>query len=216
MEKKYNTNKFTSFIKKNIYYLLMIACIVAIGTMITIAAINGIRNDEPSVIIEGPEELEPPEENDPPENNTPEPTITTPVFAMPVEGAEMGRGFSMDVLLYNETLDQWQTHNGIDFIAPQGTMVTAAYDGMVKSISTDMLNGTTVVIQHDDGLMTIYSCLDSDVDVVLNQMVAKGDTIGKISETALISSGEDPLLHFQVMLNDDCVDPCIYLPIENK
>lgn len=213
MERKYNTNKLASFIKKNIYYLLMIACIIAIGTMITIAAINGASQRDPNVIVNSPEPTDP-VVVDPPVVDPP--VIAPIVFALPVADAEIGMDYSMSVLLYHSTLNQWQVHKGIDFKAPEGTDVVAALDGMVKSVTTDPLNGTTIVIEHPDNMHTVYSSLDSTVSVVVNQLVKKGDTIGKVSNSGLVEYSEGPHLHFEVKVNGEYVDPNDYLPTENK
>lgn len=216
MEKKYINGKFASFIKKNIYYLLMIACIIAIGTMITIAAINGANNRDPNVIVNTPDPTDPTlTDPDPTDPVVTDPTDTPIVFAMPVANAEIGMDYSMDVLLYHSTLNQWMVHKGIDFKAPEGTPVVAAWDGMVKSITTDALNGTTIVIQHDNDMQTLYSSLDNDVSVVLNQVVKKGDAIGKVS-TSMLKYSEGPLMHFEVLVGGENVDPNEFLPIENK
>ncbi|HIU80874.1 MAG TPA: hypothetical protein IAB11_00075, partial [Candidatus Ornithoclostridium faecavium] len=45
-------NKVLAFFKRNIYFVLIIVCVLAIGTMITIAAVNGSKdntNDDPTV-----------------------------------------------------------------------------------------------------------------------------------------------------------------------
>jgi len=213
MEKKFSNGKFVSFIKKNIYYLLMIACILAIGTMITIAAINSANNRDPNVIVNSPDPSNPVDDpTDDPSNPVDEPIV----FAIPVANAEIGTDYSMDVLLYNSTLKQWQVHKGIDFMAPEGTDVVAALDGTIKSITTDALNGTTIVITHEDNMETIYSNLSSEYDVVLNQIVHKGDVIGKVGNDGLMEYNDGPHLHFELKVNGETSDPNEFLPLEDK
>lgn len=210
MEKKYNTGKFTSFLKKNIYYLLMIVCILAIGTMITIAAINSAKNRDPNVIVNTPDPTDP-QVTDP----DPDPVVPI-VFELPVKGAEIGDDYSMEALLYNSTLKQWQVHRGIDFVVAEGTDVVAAYDGIIKSIDNNKLYGTVVTIEHKDGLATLYSSFVLNDDVVLNQIVKKGDVIGKVANTNLTELKVGPHLHFEVKVNNEYKDPNVYLPIEEK
>jgi murein DD-endopeptidase MepM/ murein hydrolase activator NlpD len=209
MEKKYHNSKFVSFIKKNIYYLLMIACIIAIGTLITIAALNNANDRDPNVIVNTPPPTNSPGSNEEPNN---EPVV----FTIPVEGAEIGMDYSMEVLLYHSTLNQYMVHRGIDFLATEGTEVVAAYDGVVQSIETDPLNGTTIVIMHEDNMQTVYSSLDEEVNVILNQAVNKGDVIGSVSNSSLVEFNEGPHLHFEVKVNNENVDPNEYLPLEYK
>ena len=42
-------NKVLAFFKRNIYFVLIIVCVLAIGTMITIAAVNGSQDENPPV-----------------------------------------------------------------------------------------------------------------------------------------------------------------------
>jgi murein DD-endopeptidase MepM/ murein hydrolase activator NlpD len=212
MEKKYSNSKFAGFLKKNIYYILMVVCILAIGTMIIVAALNNRNTD----VITSPIPTDSPVTSDPvstdPVINDPDPIV----FALPVADAEIGMDYSMEVLLYNTTLNQWQVHKGIDFKAAEGTDVVAAYDGVVTSITTDNLNGTVITILHADDMETIYASLDEDVEVILNQQVEKGDVIGKVSNSSLIEYAEGPHLHFELKVNGEYSDPNEYLPTEDK
>lgn len=77
------------------------------------------------------------------------------VVVLPIQG-EVLTAFSVDQLLYNETLDDWRTHDGVDIAAAEGDAVLAACAGTVSSITDDPLMGTTVVIQHSGGYETTY------------------------------------------------------------
>ena len=65
----------------------------------------------------------------------------------------------MTELLYDQTMADWRTHNGIDVQAEEGAAVKTAADGTVLSVTSDELMGTTVVIQHSGGYTTQYSSL---------------------------------------------------------
>ena len=67
---------------------------------------------------------------------------------------EVLTAFSMDTLLFNETLEDWRTHDGIDISAPEGTAVLSACAGTVVSVENDVLMGTTVTVSHHDGYET--------------------------------------------------------------
>lgn len=213
MEKKYNSNKFVSFLKKNIYYILMIACILAIGAMITIAAINGSKDDpnvvKPSNNTENSQTNKPEEKPD----KTEKPTSI--VFEIPVANAELGMDYSIELPVYSATLNQWAAHTGLDLLAEEGSEVKSAYNGVVKSITTDDYNGTVITIAHDNGLETSYSSLDEEISVIRNQVVSKGDVIGKCS-TCLSKASEGAMCHFEVKLNGKYANPHDYLPEELK
>ena len=132
-------------------------------------------------------------------------------FSMPVRG-EVVTGFSPDELVYNKTLADWRVHTGIDIAAAIGTKVTAAADGTVKKVYSDDMFGTTVVIDHGDGIMSIYSNLAKTPTVSEGDRCSGGDVIGAVGDTAIGETGEVAHLHFAMEKDGDVCDPFDYLP----
>jgi len=100
-----------------------------------------------------------------------------------------------------------QFHNGVDFAAPKGTAIYAAYDGKVVAAAYSASMGNYVMIDHGDGLYTIYmhaSALYVEKDAV----VIRGETIAAVGSTGR-STGNH--LHFSVRLNGEYVSPWNYL-----
>ncbi len=131
-------------------------------------------------------------------------------FEWPVKG-DIIKAFSIDNLLYSSTLQEWTVHNGIDIKADKTTVIGAAADGKIKSIKNDPRYGLTVIIEHDDGFKTIYSNLLTSEFVVEGENVSKGQTIGTVGNSANFEIAEDSHLHFEMLKNDDYVDPMLYL-----
>ena len=123
----------------------------------------------------------------------------------------MLNGYSGDELVYNKTLGDWRTHNGIDVQAEEGAAVKTAADGTVLSVTSDELMGTTVVIQHSGGYTTQYSCLQAEPPVTEGQQVAAGDIIGLVGSTAAAESSMGPHLHFSVAKDGVIIDPSEYI-----
>lgn len=132
-------------------------------------------------------------------------------YVWPVVG-ETGMGYSMDALVYNRTMGDWRTHDGIDIAAQVGEYVRAASAGTVTDVYEDVLYGTTVVIDHGQGLVSYYANLQAQPVVKAGDELLAGDVIGGVGETALCESGEPCHLHFAMSLNDESVDPGAYLP----
>ena len=124
----------------------------------------------------------------------------------PVQG-EIALDYAMDRLCYNPTTRDWRVHNGIDITAAEGTAVCAAADGVVYTTYDDEGYGTTVVICHDGGYVTMYSSLDSDVSVKAGDTVKLGQTIGYVGSSALLEVSVGDHVHFCVTHNDQSVDP---------
>ena len=133
----------------------------------------------------------------------------SPDLRSPLSGKTIA-AFSADVLFYNETLEDWRTHNGIDIAAEEGTPVCAACDGTVLSVSDDPLMGMTVVLEHAGGFTSTYACLSEEVYVSAGDEVRAGENIGAVGATAAAESPE-PHLHFSVSKDGKLVDPALYL-----
>ena len=133
------------------------------------------------------------------------------VFTWPVNGAIIA-SFSVETLLYDETMLDWRTHEGIDLAAEEGTRVLAVAAGTVSQVYEDDLMGVTVVIDHGDGLESVYSNLAQAPDVAEGDSVYTGDIIGVVGNTAPAESGRAAHLHFAMYRDGEPVDPEEYLP----
>jgi murein DD-endopeptidase MepM/ murein hydrolase activator NlpD len=135
----------------------------------------------------------------------------TQKFIKPVFG-EVSFDFSNDKLVYSKTLEEWRTHSGVDLAAERGTPVKAVSDGVVSEIKNDPRFGIMIVLDHQNGLKTLYSNLASEDMVTPNQIIKQGEVIGSVGNTAIIEASEQSHLHFEVWKKNKVVDPVAYLP----
>lgn len=186
--------------------------------LITPAEAEPVTPELPALV----ETIGPAEEEEPPEEETPPPMPEVPVDDTPVTveaprlivsplNGEVVTVFSVDQLVYNETLADWRTHDGIDIAAVQGTTVLSASSGTVSSVIDDPLMGTTVTIRHDGGYETTYSNLQARPNVEAGETVSAGQIIGAVGRTAAAESAQGPHLHFSVTKDGQPVDPNEYL-----
>ncbi len=132
------------------------------------------------------------------------------VFAYPIEG-EKTREFSMENLIYSETLEEWTTHQGLDIKADRTTVVKAAETGTVVAIKNDPRYGLTVIIEHENGFKTVYSNLLTTEFVTEDEKVEKGQSIGTVGNSAVFEIADEPHLHFEMIKDGEYVDPTVYL-----
>lgn len=128
----------------------------------------------------------------------------------PLDG-EVLAAFSVDELMYSETLADWRTHDGVDISAEIGTPVLAACSGNVSSVVDDPLMGTTVTVSHADGYETTYANLQANPPVEAGDAVSAGQAVGSVGDTAAAESAQGPHLHFSVAKYGDVVDPDEFL-----
>ncbi len=201
-------------------YIALALCLVAGGTVAYLAYANRAPARETTaitpVIEVTPKVVAPtapkPKEEKVPEQETAalEPTELLPQVVSPLDGTTV-TVFSMTELMYDDTMADWRTHNGLDIQAGEGDAVKTAAAGTVVSVRNDELMGTTVVIDHPDGYTTTYACLQEEPPVLSGDRVNAGDIIGCVGSTAAAESGMGPHLHFSVSKDGTVIDPSEYV-----
>ncbi len=213
--------------RKRRYAVLAAACALVLAAAVALTIAFTVGGNEPAVPTPGPSVEAPADDEKPPVSaedpddlptggGDDEPVDAGTVLALPVANAAVNTSFEF---WYNATLDRYHLHTGIDFSAPAGTQVTAAAAGTVESITDNILEGGRIVIDHGDGLKTVYASVDAASALRVGDSVAKGDVLGAVSsetETMGNEYDEGPHLHFEVWKGGAAVDPAGYLDLEEK
>lgn len=146
-----------------------------------------------------------------PDVSTPTPPRT--MYYFPVEG-EVIKNYSMDALVFSETMKDYRVHSGIDIASSVGAEVIAFTDGVVSAVSDDYFNGMTVVITHEQGAVSYYMNLDPTLaeGIEVGAEVLAGQPVGYVGTTARAEALEPPHLHFELRVNGSHIDPLPELP----
>jgi len=99
-------------------------------------------------------------------------------------------------------------HNGIDIRAAVGTPVIATADGVVSFSGNMSGYGQLVVIDHGNGIETVYAHLHSRA-IEEGQVVKKHDKIGTLGASG---NATTPHVHYEVRLDGEHIDPNFFLP----
>ncbi len=99
-------------------------------------------------------------------------------------------------------------NDGINILAPRGSPVRAAGNGVVAYSGNELPGfGNLVLIRHGDGWMSAYAHNDA-ILVNRGDKVARGQTIARVGSTGNVS---EPQLHFELRRGTEAVDPIPHL-----
>ncbi|MCL9660463.1 peptidoglycan DD-metalloendopeptidase family protein [Paenibacillus hunanensis] len=128
------------------------------------------------------------------------------MMTMPVVGARISSPFGYRI---HPITGEYKMHTGIDLAAAQGTPIYAADGGTVVVASWMNGYGNVVIIDHGNGIQTLYAHIrDGGTVVSVGQSVGRGDKIAEVGSTG---NSTGPHCHFEVRVNGTPVDPMGYL-----
>lgn len=98
-------------------------------------------------------------------------------------------------------------HSGTDFKSPYGTPVCAISSGQVVLVGDLFYTGNTVVVDHGEGLISLYAHL-SRVLVAEGTVLGTGEILGEVGSTGRSTGAH---LHLTVRLLGERIDPLALL-----
>lgn len=196
------------------------AALIAIVTVAIVASRNPSRvTPPPSSNNSGNTIVTPP----PADNNTgnqPNPddnqqvVVTPEGMVMPVESVSLINDYGF---YHNTTLNCYYEHSGLDFAAEVGASVCAVEAGTVERVyKDDLLLGTEIVIDHGNGLKSVYRFVTEAEGLKAGDKVEKGQVIATVAEANGNEYKDGAHLHFEIIKEGKVVDPTAYLTLEEK
>ena len=131
-----------------------------------------------------------------------------PPLTLPLEGMSYVQTGASVGVKHNPLYKVDIQHNGIDLVAPQGSVVRAAADGVIRNvIHSNKGLGNIVEIDHRNGYVTRYALL-GDISVPQGRTVKRGQKIGTVG---ISSTTFAPHLHYEVLQDGKVLDPVHFL-----
>ena len=214
--------------EKKFYLLTAIGSAVALVAIVVIAIVvsNAVNVDSPAANLHSSitstqhgsdvDDNSAPDVNGSADNpNQDEPVGTLPEgMVVPVAAADVLNDYGF---YHNKTLNIYYEHEGLDFTAAAGTEVLAAEKGVIESIyKEDILLGTEIVIDHGNGLKTVYRFVTEAEGLKVGDEVEKGEVIATIAEANGNEYKDGAHLHFEILQDGKNVDPALHLTLEEK
>jgi murein DD-endopeptidase MepM/ murein hydrolase activator NlpD len=114
-------------------------------------------------------------------------------------------GLSLAMEKYSTLLRPTELHEGVDLVAPSGTPIHAAGDGVVLGAEPKGRYGKWIAIEHEGGLSTVCGHLASyELGIEPGVRVRQGDVIGYVGTSGRTTG---PHVHFEVRAKGKSVDP---------
>lgn len=99
-------------------------------------------------------------------------------------------------------------HFGVDIAAPMNVTVKAVLDGVVVFSGFAISTGYSIILQHDNQMLSVYKH-NSESLVKVGKQVKAGDVIALVGNSGEETSG--PHLHFEIWLNGKSINPQDYI-----
>ncbi len=228
-----NYKKRSGFFAGKGFYIVLAACIVAVGVA-AFSAVNTISSVEdkltsskPQSIVSNTEDVaqtvsdvknEQSSSNvlssEKTESKTPPPSSVADTssaktdefyFTLPIKNGSIGKLFSDTELQYSKTHGDRRLHLGVDIVADKGAEVVSAASGKVTNVTTDALWGKMVVIDHGHGIVAYYCGLENPT-VSKNDTVKAGVKIGELG-TVPCECADATHLHIAVTREGKYISP---------
>ncbi|MGN0819465.1 MAG: peptidoglycan DD-metalloendopeptidase family protein [Christensenellaceae bacterium] len=218
------------FAKKNIYLILLAVGIIVVAIAVSVALSNrsdisvevgkstsdskisssSSINDSKSNSATASDSDNPTSSSGQGSDKSDEPIKRTE-FLFPVANGEILVNYTEASVVYNKTLGIYTGHMGIDVTGAENAEVLCVQDGVVESVTTSYLEGTTVIVDHGDGVKSLYNSLELSDDITVGKTLERGQVMGKISTTNRKEYKDGPHLHFEMLKDGKTVNPFDYL-----
>lgn len=117
------------------------------------------------------------------------------------------KDFSMGIPVFSDTMNDWRTHNGVDFGGNEGDPVLAVADAVVTDVYEDVSWGGVVELDFGGGVTARYCGLQHDsIEAAVGDQVKQGDILGVLGSVP-VESEDGCHLHYEMRVDGAVADP---------
>ena len=208
--------------KKRILYFLALAISVLLLAAATVLTVVFVTEGNNNVVEAPPTGNEPDDPNDPTGPSGPttpdkpgepdDPTGggDTVKFVVPVAYSDVTE---YDEIYSSKTLGWIYRHKGVDFAAEEGADVCAMANGKIEKISLNEKTGNYIIIDHGDGLKTLYRFVEPRAGLKEGDTVKMGEKIATVAAAYGSEAKDGAHLHLEIHLNGKPANPANYLEL---
>ena len=114
--------------------------------------------------------------------------------------------YSMNNMVYFETLKDWRLHKGTDYAADKGQEIYSISDGLVSAVVKNELYGDGVELEYKNGFKATYYGIKPDGNISVGARIKAGDVVGTVTEIPCEKSLEAHI-HLEMTKDGQYVNP---------
>ncbi len=125
-------------------------------------------------------------------------------YILPID-TDILKPYSIDSVIYSETMGDWRVHTGIDFYASEDDEILSVGNGTVSKVSAESSWGYVIEVDYGD-FTARYCGMKQGTTVSIGTVLSQGDVIGNVDYCPCEASDETHL-HFEVLIDGEYVEP---------
>lgn len=128
------------------------------------------------------------------------------VWQPPVDSPVVISPFDATRLRQSPATGMWSLHDAVDLSVTKGEQVFSITDGIVTAVSTDVLHGACITIDHGNNTAAYYMGMKAHAGLHVGDPVSSGQLIG-FGGSGMSDEDNMPHLHLRVTRNGEAIDP---------
>lgn len=217
-------NRLTKFLRRNGVYLALAISLLTVGAVVIAGLTRQLSKSDPDDSLNAQQQVEQKVTGQIDTRTNGKTTTTTilttttttagteapHLYLLPLTNT-VQKAFSSDGPVYDQTMQDWRLHLGVDFAGEEGQKVKAVTRGKIVTVRNDPLWGGIIEIDHGVGVLTRYCGVKAVVKV--GDTVETGEQIGDL-QTIPCECAQSAHLHLEMIVDGTPIDPVAAIALD--